>query len=275
MGIKQKFSLKDFVDFIFSKVFIKQLGLIFLFYIGIALILLLWLRFYTHHGQKIDVPDYRNKSFENAVLDAKKKKLELLVDDSIHIVGKRGGIVNSQNPKPGSKVKEDRKIYVIITKYSPDKIKIEELPSLYGRSFDTKKKELELIGIKSRIIGYRYDKADPNSILEVAYKGRTIINNVGNASGIQIDKGGTLDFIISKKSGGMTDLPDLRCMAVSQAIFLLESRNLIVGNITKNGALVNNPTGYVIGQIPAPSGEIPMETSVDIQVSDNLPPDCR
>lgn len=275
MGIKQKFSLKDFVDFIFSKVFIKQLGLIFLFYIGIALIMLLWLRFYTHHGQKIDVPDYRNKSFENAVLDAKKKKLELLVDDSIHIVGKRGGIVNSQNPKPGSKVKEDRKIYVIITKYSPDKIKIEELPSLYGRSFDTKKKELELIGIKSRIIGYRYDKADPNSILEVAYKGRTIINNVGNASGIQIDKGGTLDFIISKKSGGMTDLPDLRCMAVSQAIFLLESRNLTVGNITKNGALVNNPSGYVIGQIPAPSGEIPMETSVDIQVSDNLPADCR
>lgn len=275
MSIKQKFSLKDFVDFIFSKVFVRQIGLIILFYIGIALILLLWLRFYTHHGQKIDVPDYRNKSFENAVLDAKKKKLELLIDDSIHVVGKRGGIVNSQNPKPGSKVKEDRKIYVIVTKYSPDKIKIEELPSLYGRSFDTKKKELELIGLKSRIIGYRYDKADPNSILEVAYKGRTIINNVGNASGVQIDKGGTLDFIISKKSGGMTDLPDLRCMAVSQAIFLLESRNLTIGVVSKNGAIVNNPTGYIIGQTPSPSGEIPMETSVDIQISDNLPPDCR
>ena len=60
-----KFSLKDLVEFIFSKVFVKQIGLIFVFYIAVALILLLWLRFYTNHGQKLELPDYRNKPLRN------------------------------------------------------------------------------------------------------------------------------------------------------------------------------------------------------------------
>lgn len=270
-----KFSLKDLVEFIFSKVFVKQIGLIFVFYIAVALILLLWLRFYTNHGQKLELPDYRNKPYEKSELDARKKKFQLLIDDSIHVVGRKGGIIIDQNPKPGSKVKENRKIYVLVTKYSPDKIKLEELPSLYGRSFDTKKKELELIGIRSRVTGYEYDKGEPNYILKVYYRGRPIITSEGNTSGIQIDKGGILDFVLSKKSGGMTDLPNLRCMAVSQAIFMIESRNLMVGAITRDGSLVDNPSGYVIRQTPGPTDELPMESSIDLEISDKLPSDCR
>ena len=275
MGNNSKFSLKDLIEFIFSKLFLKQLGFVFIFYLAIALILLLWLGFYTNHGQKLELPDYRNKIFTKSALDAKKKKFELLIDDSIHVVGRKGGIIIDQNPKPGAKVKENRKIYVIVTKYRPDKIKLEELPSLYGRSFDTKKKELEFIGLRSRVIGYEYDKGEPNYILKVYYRGRPVITSEGNASGVEIDKGGVLDFVVSKKSGGMTDLPDMRCMSVSQAIFMIESRNLLVGAITKNGALVSEPAGFVISQNPAATGELPMETAVNLEISDKLPPDCR
>ena len=275
MSTNPKFSLKDLIEFIFSKAFVKQIGLIFVFYLAVALILLFWLRFYTNHGQKLELPDYRNKSFEKSVLDAKKKKFQILIDDSIHVVGRKGGIIIDQNPKPGSRVKENRKIYVLVTKYSPDKIKLEELPSLYGRSFDTKKKELELIGVRSRISGYEYDKGEPNYILKVYYRGRPIITGAGNASGVQIEKGGVLDFVLSKKSGGMTDLPDLRCMAVSQAIFMIESRNLMVGAITRDGSLVDNPTGFVIKQTPEATAELPMESSIDLEISIKLPADCR
>jgi beta-lactam-binding protein with PASTA domain len=275
MSTNPKFSLKDLIEFIFSKAFVKQIGLIFVFYLAVALILLFWLRFYTNHGQKLELPDYRNKSFEKSVLDAKKKKFQILIDDSIHVVGRKGGIIIDQNPKPGSRVKENRKIYVLVTKYSPDKIKLEELPSLYGRSFDTKKKELELIGVRSRISGYEYDKGEPNYILKVYYRGRPIITGAGNASGVQIEKGGVLDFVLSKKSGGMTDLPDLRCMAVSQAIFMIESRNLMVGAITRDGSLVDNPTGFVIKQTPEATDELPMESSIDLEISIKLPADCR
>ena len=270
-----KFSLKDLVEFIFSKLFVKHVGLIFIFYLAIALIMLFWLRFYTNHGQKLELPDYKNKTYEKMVLDAKSKKFEMIIDDSVHVVGKKGGIIIDQNPKPGSKVKENRKIYVIVTKYSPDKIKLEELPSLYGRNYDTKKNELELIGIKSRIAGYEYDKGEPNYILKVLYRGRPVITSEGNASGVQIDKGGVLDFILTKKSGGMTDLPNLRCMAVSQAVFMLESRNLMVGAITRDGSPIDNPTGFVIGQTPAPTNELPMESVIDLEISVDLPSDCK
>lgn len=73
----------------------------------------------------------------------------------------------------------------------------------------------------------------------------------------------------------MTDLPNLRCMAVSQAIFMIESRNLMVGAITRDGSLVDNPSGYVIRQTPGPTDELPMESSIDLEISDKLPSDCR
>lgn len=275
MSKKSKLTFDDLRTFIFSRLFVKHMGLVALFYIAVALILLLWLRFYTHHGQKLELPDYTNMSFENATRVAKADKFNIIVEDSLHIIGKKGGIILDQNPKPGSKVKQNRNIYVNITKFRPDKIRLEDLPTLYGRNYETKKKELELIGVKSRIAGYAYDKGEPDYILEVHYRGQPVITRQGYASGIEIEKGSTLDFTLSKQSGGLTNLPDLRCMTVGQAIFLIESRRLVLGTITNNGLPVNDySTGYVVSQHPLQSDEIIMETAVDLEISDVKPAGC-
>ncbi|HHH54926.1 MAG TPA: PASTA domain-containing protein, partial [Bacteroidetes bacterium] len=245
MSDDSKFSLKEFFNFIISKTFLKHFSLIILFYIIIILGLLFWLNSYTHHGQALTLPDFTGKHVEKAMVDAEKNHFKLIVDDSIHIVGKPGGIILSQNPKQGAKVKENRKIYVIVTKYNPDKIKVEDLPALYGRNFNSKEKELKILKINSKIIGYEYDKGEPNYILKVFYKNKPIVTKEGKQSNIEIEKGDTLEFILSKKSGGMTDLPNLRCMTAEQAVFLIESRKLKLGLMRKNGTIVNNPEGYV------------------------------
>ena len=72
---------------------------------------MLWLRIYTNHGQKLELPDYRNMSVEEARIDAQKKSFELIVNDSLFRVGTPGGIILNQNPEAGSKVKENRKVY--------------------------------------------------------------------------------------------------------------------------------------------------------------------
>ncbi|MEZ4906151.1 MAG: PASTA domain-containing protein [Saprospiraceae bacterium] len=236
---------------------------------------MLWLKFYTHHGQKLELPDYNNVPYTEAAKDAKKRKFELIVDDSIYVVGMKGGIIRDQNPKKGSKVKENRKIYVVVSKYNPDKIKIEDLPSLYGRNYETKKKELSLLDINSRILGYEYDKGDPNYILKVYYKGKPIIVDGKPVSGIEIEKGSTLDFILSKQSGGITDLPNLRCMSASQALFMIESRHLLLGSLYLNDNLITDPTGYVVDQSPTASDAIPMDTEVDLFLQAELPEDCN
>jgi beta-lactam-binding protein with PASTA domain len=275
MSKNSKFSFDDLRSFIFSRLFVKHIGLVIVFYIAVALILLLWLRFYTHHGQKLELPDYTNMNFENASKEATADKFNLIVEDSIHIIGKKGGLIIDQNPNPGSKVKQNRNIYVNITKYRPDRIKLEDLPTLYGRNYETKKKELGIIGVKSRIAGYAYDKGEPNYILEVQYRGKPVITRQGYASGVEIEKGSTLDFTLSRQSGGITNLPDLRCMTVGQAIFLIESRRLVVGIVTNNGVPVDDySSGYIISQDPQPSDELVMESRINLQISDVKPAGC-
>ena len=275
MTRESKFSFKELFTFIFSKTFLKHFSLIIVFYAIIVILLLLWLSYYTNHGQKLTLPDYNGMHIEKAMTDAENHHFKIIIDDSTHIVGKPGGLIISQNPKPGAKVKENRKIYVNVTKYNPDKIKVADLPSLYGRNFDTKKRELSILKIKSKIKGYEYDKGEPNYILKVFYKGQPIVTKEGKKDDVEIDKGSTLEFILSRKSGGIIDLPNFRCMTAEQAIFLIESRNLKLGATRKNGQIVSNPTGYVIKQFPNPTDQIPMGSNIDLELSDELPDDCK
>lgn len=275
MSNNSDFSIKELFKFIFSKDFLKHISFIFLFFVLLIIGILWWLNIYTNHGQKLVLPDYRNVNIKEASKDALDNKFKIIVDDSTHIVGKPGGIIIDQNPKPKSKVKENRKIYVTVTKFNPDKVKVKDLPLLYGRNYDSKKRELSILKINSKIKGYKYDKGSPNYILEVFYKGKSIISKEGKQNNVEIEKGETLEFILSRKSGGSTDLPNMRCMEVEQAIFLIESRNLKLGIVRKDGQLVSEHQGYVTKQIPASIDNLPMGTVVDLYIADELPNDCN
>jgi len=232
---ESNFSFRNLLKFIFSRAFLKHFLIILGFLLIVLISLLIWLRIYTNHGQELELPDYTNMAVEEVIKDAKKRQFVILVDDSTHIVGKKGGIILDQNPKPLAKVKENRKVYVTITKYQPDKIKLSDLPSVYGRNFNSKKRELNIMQINTRIKDYKYDLGEPNYILEAYYNGTQIISRDGKTPNIEIEKGGTIDFILSKKSGGNIDLPNLRCMTIEQAVFMIETANLQLGAIRQNG----------------------------------------
>jgi len=271
-----KLSLKTFFSFLISKSFLKHLLLVLAFVIIVVVSLLIWLKVYTNHGQELILPDYVNMPLDEVIKNAEKKKFIIVVDDSTHIVGKKGGIILDQNPKPSAKVKENRKIYVTTTKYKADKIKLNDLPSLYGRNFDSKKRELDIMQIKSNIKDYKYDLGEPNYILEAYYKGKLIVSKEGKVDNVEIEKGSTIDFILSKKSGGSMQLPDLRCMTLEQAIFMIESTNLKLGAVRENGVLTDKSYGYVIDQIPAFSSEasITIGSTIEVIISQEKPIDC-
>jgi beta-lactam-binding protein with PASTA domain len=270
------FSFKTLVAFIISKSFLKHLLLIAAFLILVLVSLMIWLRVYTNHGQELVLPDYRGQLVEDSKKDAKKRDFIIVVDDSTHIVGKRGGEIIDQNPKPNAKVKENRKIYVTTTKYQPDKIKLSDLPSLYGRNYNSKKRELNILQINTSIKDYKYDLGEPNYILEAYYKGKQIISREGKAPGVEIEKGATIEFVLSKKSGGTINVPNLRCMTLEQAIFMIESTNLQLGATRKNGVITSASDGYVIDQNPAysPGATITIGSTIELSISDEKPMDC-
>jgi eukaryotic-like serine/threonine-protein kinase len=264
-------------EYIRSKDFRYTLVAILVFLGIFLLVSFLWLRLYTHHGQELKMPDYTGFQYEDAVKDAKRNKFRMSIQDSLHILGKPGGEILKQNPAPGSLVKSKRMIYVTITKRSPDKILSSRLPEMYGKNYERKKRELEEhFEIKSRIVDTKYDPGDAGQVLEVLYKGKTIMDAKGRNNSIQVEKGDYLEFVISARSGGKVEVPDLHCKTYEEAVFLLENLGLKIGEVIRDGQIENLNTAYVTIQDPPADGSmIDMESSIQVTVSPTKPGTCQ
>jgi beta-lactam-binding protein with PASTA domain len=264
-------------EFVRSKEFRYTIVAVLIFFAISLLMGFLWLKFYTHHGQTLNMPDYTGLSYEEAAKDAHRHKFRMSIQDSLHILGKPGGEIIKQNPSPGSLVKQNRMVYVTITKRSPDKILSGRLPEMYGKSYDRKKQELEEhFEIKSRIADTRFDPGDPGQVLEVKYKDVTIMDAKGRNNAVEIEKGDYLDFIVSAKTGGKVEVPDLVCKTYEEALFLLENLGLKVGNVNNESELESFEGTFVVSQDPSADGSvIDMESTINITISISKPPSCK
>lgn len=265
-----------FLSYLMSKDFLKQMLVIIGGLLLLIFVVQLWLRFYTNHGQKLELPKYIGKNIDDVISQAEDESFEIIVSDSVFIVGKAGGIITDQNPKPGSLVKENRKIYVTVTKYIKESVKVGDLPVLYGNAFEQKKTELKYRDIECVIKDYIYDPGEPNHILEVYYKGQLIISKDGKLDDIVIEKGGTLECVVSQREGGEVTVPDLVCLDIEEARFLLATSKLEVGDIIKKSGGEPDATWYIISQSPAHDGitNVQMGSKITVTVSTSKPNTC-
>jgi len=260
-----------------TRSFWKNLALIILFLIACALLTFTWLRRYTHHNQRLELPDYIGMDFEQATKNAKDNDFRIVILDSIHVVGKPGNVILQQNPSPGSMVKENRTVYVTTTKRSADKIAFSRIPILYGKNYNLKKRELlQSFEIQSEVVGEKYDSGEPGHILAVLYEGDTISDYRGRNNDALIDKGGKLSFIVSKNTGGELPIPDLVCLTYAEAKFLLANSGLNLGEVITDGIVGITDSAYVSGQVPDPGeGTILMGNEIKLSLSENKPVFCR
>lgn len=124
-----------------------NIGLMIITAIIIGWIALTWLDSWTHHGHFSIIPDVKGIGYYTAVERLRQDGFEAELSDSIYGVDDvQPGTVIEQNPKPGTKVKEGRKLYLTISAFSPRMI---TLPVLTDISVRQAKTVLEGIGIKS------------------------------------------------------------------------------------------------------------------------------
>ena len=253
----------------------RNLGLIALFLVGCLLLTILWLRYYTHHGQSLVLPDYVGQHLDIANLDAEQKSFQIVVVDSSFIVGKEGGLILAQNPAGQSQVKERRKIYVTITKNEADQIPVRRLPILYGKSYDRKSKELKQgFEINSKVVGKRHDSGEPDHILEVRYRGETIISGSRRKDEVMVDKGGTLEMIVSKSTGGSLTMPDLKCKQYDEAVFQLQALQLHVAEAEASADVSEPSEGFVWRQNPIAEARVYTGDTVTLYLSGQPPAGC-
>ena len=240
-----------------NKHFIFNLLGILAFFLIISFGVMQWLKFYTHHGQKLEIPSYGDQHIDAANLDAMKQSFQIVVNDSVHIVGKPGGLIQNQNPPPGSKVKEGRKIYVTVTKYRADQVDISGI-KLYGEDYELKKTELNRKGIATSIKSWVYHGVyEEGSISEVWQGNKQLIglNIEPDANALIVNKGSRLDFVLNRSSGGFVETPDIIGMTLSQASFLLSAHNLSIGSIrNEGGQIVTDHDDAIITEQGNPSG---------------------
>ncbi len=213
----------DFLRFLTSKLFLKNLGLA----LGILLLLilgvLLWLRIYTHHGQAITVPDLSGLSLEEVSDVCDSRQLRFVVVDSVFTQDMPRGTVIKHHPRPMSRVKKNRMVFLTMNAVNPEMIK---MPQLVGLSIRQAKLALQNAGLILGEIEYQPDYAI-NNVLQQKYQDSLIIE------GTEIDKHAVIDLVLGMGlSNETTRVPNLLRLSLEEARSAIADHFLNIGAIT-------------------------------------------
>ena len=177
----------------------------------------IWLRFLTHHGKEITVPDFTNMKVNEAVYNASLSDIRVEVADSVYIRRMGRGLVYSQNPKAGSKVKKGRRVLLTINSVTPKKV---QMPNLVGYSMRQAKAELLSRGLNLGKLIYVSDMATNNVLRQL--KGNREID-----PGTMIDSGSNIDLVVGLNyNDNQTCVPNVSGMKFMRAVDVIHDNSL-------------------------------------------------
>ena len=183
-----------FIKFLFTKVFLKQLSIAIIALLGLAFVILFWLKFTTNHDQKIEVPSLAKMSLDTA--ENKLNEVDLrfeVIDSSNYNPDFPKYSVIEQIPKAGEFVKENRKIYLTLNRSGYVYLKI---PEVVGKTRRQAEPTLISMGFEIGRITYKsYIALD--EVLELSYKGKKL------KSGEKIQKTSVIDLVLGDGEGGL------------------------------------------------------------------------
>ena len=210
----------NFIQFITTKQFLKHFALSLLITLLATWITLSLLKRYTKHGVTLSVPAFIGLSIFDVSKMESASSFDLVVVDSVYDYTRVGGIIVSQDPKPDSKVKPGRKIYLSVVAFLPEQVK---MPSLVDLSLRQAKALLQTYNLK---LGFIKSIPDPakNAVLQCSHKGRIL------QPGSMLAKGSVIDLYIgSGTPGNETLIPFLIGKSRTEALSDIVRLGLMLG----------------------------------------------
>lgn len=147
---------------------------------------LIMLRHYTRHGEALSVPDVKGLTLVEAGKLLQAQNMRWQLSDSVYVNSVSPGAVVSQNPEPGSKVKQKRNIFLIVNALAPEKVK---MPDVVGLSLRQAKSMLESQGLSIGQTSYVPDIAR-DYVLKQLYRNQEI------RKGTEIVKGSEIELVL-------------------------------------------------------------------------------
>ncbi|MPQ47616.1 PASTA domain-containing protein [Marinifilum sp. N1E240] len=217
-------------NFFKSKLFLFQIGLALLVTIVLVWITLSGLKWYTHHGEKLSVPDLYGSSLEDAANKIESENLRYSVYDSIYDPKLEPGTVLDQRPIAGAIVKRNRNLFLTINAHKPEQVRF---PNLVDNSFRQAYELLMTNGFKIGRLEYNESQFF-NLVLYPKYKGDSI--NTGS----MINKGATIDLVLGRGKTYGIIAPNLIGKSQIQAKEKIILSNLNLGSIRYDESVLNH-----------------------------------
>ncbi|WKN30538.1 PASTA domain-containing protein [Porifericola rhodea] len=177
----------------------------------------------TNHGETVTVPDLEGIHLDDIdeFLTKRNLRFEVLSDSGFTTEYEPFTILN-QYPLPGSKVKENRKIFLTLNAVNPPKVK---MPDLVDGSVKNAQLVLQSYGLERGNIKYVPDLAQ-NAVLEQKFEGKDI------EAGTFIPKGSKIDLVVGDGLGNtVLEVPDVNGMDLEEAEFIIVGSGLKVGSV--------------------------------------------
>ena len=203
----------------FNKTFLINVGAAILLVVIIVWGIFKYIDSYTLHGETISVPSLEGLSIAEVKQILEDKKLRYTILDSIYIEKAEKGVVLEQNPLADDLVKENRNIYITVSKIIPPKI---SMPNVVDMSQRLAIAKLESYGLKVKT---KYIPSEcVNCVLMQQIKGKEV------KPGKQIELGSTVLLTIgSGTSNEKVLVPYLINLTHEEAQSVLMDASLNVG----------------------------------------------
>ena len=207
---------------------------------AILLIAFFSLRFYTKHGEGLDVPEVKGLTVSQAI--SKLEELSLRYEiDSVYVSDKPPGIVTDQDPEAGTFVKENRTIYLTINVTQAPNVKF---PDIEFKSLREAQAILESYRLKVGDTTYKPD-VSRDVVLEAFFGGQPI------KAGEVLPTGSRINLTLGDGRGNEdVELPNLIGFTLDEARFSLRGAMLSLGTISSEGIITDSTTAVIVSQFP-------------------------
>lgn len=265
--------LSELAQFLRSGIFLRNLAALAIFIFLSGFLLQILLRIITRHGESVQVHEYIGMPLEEAIRKARSRNFRIVVTDSIFKVDMPANVVLDQTPRPFSRVKERRRIYLTVTKATPDMVALPDMVGSYN--FDQYSRKLAWVNVRARIKERQFDpKLEENTILHFYYNGEKYTER-DIRNGLKVPMGATLDFVVTERLTGMVAVPNLVCKTYEEAVFIISSFNLNIGTVF-GGDAPERDKMYIWKQEPnyAPELTLPPGRQIDLYLTAEKPEGC-
>ncbi len=231
----------------FSNWIVRNLLIAFII-VGVLIVgSMIFLNVVTQHNKELEVPDFSNMTVSEAEFAASQAGMRVEVTDSVFAKRMRRGAVRDQNPAPGSKVKEGRRVSLTINAMNAKTV---TMPDLVGLSMRQALAELQSRGLVLGKLIYVADMATNNVL-------RQLKGNMEILPGKIVETDTVIDLVVglNPETDASTYVPDVIGKRYLTAVDAVHKQSLNIRSLRFDNSVKDyddSLNAVVYKQIPEP-----------------------